>query len=501
MSSELPLLKLAEPKLEFGHGQAVEDPRDGLTLFGPLDEGKTFGVRPAVIGTIDGIRRFWNWVERIQRPVDDERVSRPPFPGFEAAFNVPFGQRAVFEIRVDGASLMEACRIGDVHPRVHRVVQMYAEPIKEALDDEAKADVWFIVIPDEVYASCRPRSTVPKERQTAYDGRLSRRISRRLLAEPSMFDALNEDAVPYRYEAHFHNQLKALLLEDQVPTQVIRESTIAPDDFVNESGYRKRQVGCASEIAWNISTTAFYKSGARPWKLAEVRPGVCYLGVVFKRDESGSNDRWSSCGAQMFLDSGDGLVFKGTGGPWYTATTNSYHLSREAARDLIQTAVAEYQSRAGRPPDELFVHGKARFNEDEWLGFCAGVPGRTQVVGVRIRLAQDLRIYRPGTRAVLRGIAYIRDQRTAFLWANGFIPRLGTYPGREVPKGLLVDVCRGNADIRTVLEDVLALTKLNYNACIYGDGQPVTLRFADAVGEILTAGPVSGAPLPFKLYI
>lgn len=37
--------------------------------------------------------------------------------------------------------------------------------------------------------------------------------------------------------------------------------------------------------------------------------------------------------------------------------------------------------------------------------------------------------------------------------------------------------------------DVLNLTKLNFNACIYGDGLPVTLRFADAVGEILTAGP------------
>ena len=60
---------------------------------------------------------------------------------------------------------------------------------------------------------------------------------------------------------------------------------------------------------------------------------------------------------------------------------------------------------------------------------------------------------------------------------------------------------RGNADIHTVLNDVLALTKLNHNACIYGDGQPVTLSFADAVGEILTAGPVAGAPTPFKLYI
>ena len=63
-------------------------------------------------------------------------------------------------------------------------------------------------------------------------------------------------------------------------------------------------------------------------------------------------------------------------------------------------------------------------------------------------------------------------------------------------------MCRGRTDLQVVLSDVLALTKLNYNACIYGDGLPVTLRFADAVGEILTAGPLpKDVPLPFKYYI
>jgi hypothetical protein len=65
-----------------------------------------------------------------------------------------------------------------------------------------------------------------------------------------------------------------------------------------------------------------------------------------------------------------------------------------------------------------------------------------------------------------------------------------------------VDVVRGDADLEQVLGDVLALTKLNYNSCRFADGVPVTLRFADAVGEILTAGPRSGhARLPFKFYI
>ncbi|MCI0348717.1 MAG: hypothetical protein L0Z53_04770 [Acidobacteriales bacterium] len=78
-----------------------------------------------------------------------------------------------------------------------------------------------------------------------------------------------------------------------------------------------------------------------------------------------------------------------------------------------------------------------------------------------------------------------------------------TYPGRELPNPLTVEIVDGSAEIEQVMRDVLALTKLNYNACIYADGQPVTLRFADAVGEILTAGPTAKdvPPLPFRYYI
>jgi len=73
----------------------------------------------------------------------------------------------------------------------------------------------------------------------------------------------------------------------------------------------------------------------------------------------------------------------------------------------------------------------------------------------------------------------------------------------EVPNPLSVEVCQGDAEINTVLADILALTKLNYNACLYADGVPITLKFADSVGEVLTAGPLpaGGPPLPFRYYI
>jgi hypothetical protein len=100
------------------------------------------------------------------------------------------------------------------------------------------------------------------------------------------------------------------------------------------------------------------------------------------------------------------------------------------------------------------------------------------------------------------GLANIRSERIAHLWTRGWTPRIQTYPGREVPNPLIIEISKGDADISVVLKDILALTKLNYNTCIFGDGMPITLKFADAVGEILTAGPIKDfPPLPFGHYI
>jgi hypothetical protein len=76
----------------------------------------------------------------------------------------------------------------------------------------------------------------------------------------------------------------------------------------------------------------------------------------------------------------------------------------------------------------------------------------------------------------------------AYLWTAGFTPRLETYPGREVPNPLTVDIVKGDADIEQVLSDLMALTKLNFNSAIFSDGLPVTLRFADLVGEFSLRG-------------
>jgi hypothetical protein len=204
----------------------------------------------------------------------------------------------------------------------------------------------------------------------------------------------------------------------------------------------------------------------------------------------------------MFLGSGDRLVFRGAVGPWYSETRDAFHLDRDQAAKLMEMIVRSYREIHGSPPKELFVHGKTNFDSNEWAGFASAVPHTTTLVGVQIRDMADIKLFRYGANAVLRGTAVVTSEASGYLWTRGYIPRLRTYPGREVPNPLTVEIRQGAADIEQVMRDVMALTKLNFNGAEYSDGLPVTLRFADLVGEILTAGPITPhAPLPFKFYI
>ena len=498
------LAHLSEPLLRFAYGQAMEDPRDGLTLFGPLESGKPYGLRAGVIGTPDGIAKFSRWVEWIQGPIRAygyER-GRPPFPGFESAFRMPWAAVPLLTITVDPEELSQRVVLENAHERVYQTVELYADPLRRTrTDEEVKPDVWFVVVPDIVRKYCRPKAIVePELRRMGSRMFSSTKEAQSFLSSPSLFAEQNVAARPYSYKEHFRNQLKARLLGSYIATQVVRESTL---ENIGPQGSSRAEQGMErlqSGIAWNLCTTAFYKCGGRPWRVEGIRDGVCYVGIVFKKDNS-ADERMACCGAQMFY-SGDGVVFKGAVGPWYNTVEREFHLSREAACDLARMAIASYETKHGGPPREIFFHGQTLFNGNEMRGFAEATPATTDLTGVKITDDASLKLFRRADTPVLRGTAYLRGARNGYLWTRGWIPRMQTYPGMEVPNPLRIEICSGTTELRTVMQDILALTKLNYNACVFGDGRPITIKFANAVGEVLTAGPApSEAPLPFMYYI
>ncbi len=510
MSSEIVGSYLSEPKLQFAYGQACEHPKDGLFLFGPYDSSDCQGgIRYGILGTSLGIERFRRWVGQVRGSIAPAKDAPhlTTWPGFSAAFGVQLPALAQVEITLDAAKISEAIRRADRHTAIHETVSLFESEIRRHLKhEEERPDVWFVVIPEEVFRHGRPESFIPKaERTGGAMGPSASTIARAgKLGQQFLFPEDAKVAELHEFELNFHNQLKARLLDTGAVIQIVRETTIAPDHFLKADGKPARRVDDPSTIAWNLCTAIFFKAQGKPWKLANVREGVCYVGIVYKRLHAATPTGNACCGAQMFLDSGDGVVFKGLVGPWYSEATKQFHLTQDKAAELMRQIIEEYSRKHGAPPRELFLHAPSHFVNDEWEGFLSAAPKTTAVTGVRIRRDNQFKLYlESGTTPVLRGTYLIHHEKRAHLWSLGYVPRLKTYPGWEVPSPLDISISKGDADISQVCADVLSLTKLNFNACIYGDGIPVTLRFANAVGEILTAAPTQAESraLSFRYYI
>jgi hypothetical protein len=499
------LIYIEEPNILFAYNQKCADARDGLALFGPLSNPKIYGIKSGVVGTQNGLTIFKKYLNAIQKPINNgNNITRPMFPGFEAVFNCKWEADNVSFREVTDSEIGKLLYNNSTHKRTYDLVTLFINKIIEALkNDEEKVDVWFIIVPDEIFKYCRPNSVLPKA-SVQTKATLKKGQAKKFISAPSLFASDNEEAEAYKYDAQFHDQLKARLLQYTIPTQIFRESTLAWRDFKNKFGAPIRDFSkIEGHLAWTISTAAYYKAGGKPWKLSDIRDGVCYLGLVYKQLEKSKNPKNACCAAQMFLDNGDGTVFKGEVGPWYNPTVGDYHLMPKEAKALLSQALESYKQQMGAYPKEVFIHAKTKFNYIEWKAFLEAAPEGTNLVGISITDTKPLKLYRSeGAFPILRGNAFLVDDKSAFLWTVGYVPKTQTALSMEVPNSLFIEINKGTADIRQVLRDILALTKLNYNACIYADGLPVTLRFADKIGEILTASiDIKAPPLAFKYYI
>jgi hypothetical protein len=426
----------------------------------------------------------------------------------------------VREFPVDAMQLHEAANKSDRHQRAYSVTNLYLDPVESIAKLDAKPGLVVCVVPDEVYENCRPKSSV-KEASDIPKTPSQREFLRRALkdhkvgqarmfdAEDNSFSSIPDNLEQYGLSPDFRRQLKGRMMAFDLPVQIVLESTLVITDKIRLG---EKGTNPLSDRLWNFATALYYKSGLKPWKTPWARDGVCYVGLAYRKDDR--DKRSACCAAQMFLDSGDGIVFVGDFGPWYSEESKEFHLSSEAAEKLLRGTIATYQKMDGRPLTEIFLHARSGIDAVEYQGFLKACPPGVKLIAIRVR--QDRsgpRLYRydehpevsrRGMHPILRGVFWQRTKRHGLLFTTGFKPRIATYDGWEIPVPLSISVQYGDADLVQVARDILGLTKLNYNACQLGESQPITVKYSDRVGEILLANPelpVGGWRHKFKYYV
>jgi hypothetical protein len=165
------------------------------------------------------------------------------FPGFEAVFSRKWESQNIVFKEITEEEIGRHLYNASTHKRTYDLVTLFIDKIIAAnKDDEERVDVWFVIVPDEIYKYCRPNSMLPKELiQTK--SLISKSKAKSFQYTPTLFEEYNQElkeiekeAKTYNYDAQFHDQLKARLLQHTIPTQLLRESTLAWRDFKNTFG-------------------------------------------------------------------------------------------------------------------------------------------------------------------------------------------------------------------------------------------------------------------------
>ena len=453
---------LDEPGLRFNESGVHHDPKTGIALYGPL--GLSNGTHPGqvhvgLIGTDPGVNAARELLEEYAGGVSGSD-SITPFPGCDSETGyrstLNFSDKTSQRLTVN--ELREVTETKKSRDRFESALTLLDEKLRVLTGRDVPLDYVMVVIPDDLYR--RARATDYK------DGGPVHRDLRRAF--------------------------KSYAMTRERPTQLIRESTIVRPESA-------RSLDHPATVAWNLFTGLYFKAGGTPWAPTGLSPGSCFVGVSFYRPIGDATHMRASV-AQAFDENGNGWVLRGGEFPWNEARDGRQpHLPPDLARELIVRSIAKYREEINSSPTRVVIHKESRFSEGERNAFADAIRaelGRAATFDlVGLRRTSDIRLVREGRYPPLRGtLARVGDRN--FLYSTGYLPRLGQYPHGHVPSPIEIVDHYGDADPRRIFEEILALTKLNWNSAGYAETLPITLRFSRLVGDVLREVPPDRTPHP-----
>jgi hypothetical protein len=495
MSLSVRLSHHDDPLLEFGSGE-YSTPKDGLVTAGPyslrLGGAHQRQLRVGIVGTADTIRAADGFLERLRRGLrsdSDNLALFPDFPPFADVFSSQL-HRAPDVAIPDGALRDALAR----KPReaFAACLDLWASGIESLAEREVVPDVVVCALPPELVARCR-------RIEQALPARVRQHVRRdealRLAGQGSLFDADERTSIEAAAEAapedllyrDFRLALKARAMTARMPIQLLTDHTW-DDDKRNEDPATR---------AWNLAVALFYKSGGIPWRARPRTEETCFVGVSFHHLRTTHRHVVYSSVAQAFSSDGEGYALRGEAKPWDERTRQT-HMSAEQAETLMGNVVDAYRARSGRSPLRLVVHKTSAYTEDERAGIARALRSVPMVQLLTLRDG-DFRLVRQGTYPPHRGTACeVGDAR--YLFTVGYMPQVLTYPGPHIPVPL--EVLGAEEDFEGAVEDLLALTKMNWNSAKSWAALPISLSFARKVGGVMAELPAEQIPrASFRYYM
>src|SRR5258708_20822639 len=193
----------------------------------------------------------------------------------------------------------------------------------------------------------------------------------------------------------------------------------------------------------------------------------------------------------MFDERGGGLVLLGGRASINKGYLHPY-IDRADAYDLMRRSLKTYYGQHHHYPARVVTLKTARFEQEETNGFREALKEANVAYSdfVWISESSPVTMYREGDYPPLRG-TMIGLGKDALLFTRGSVPIYRTYPGMRVPRPILIRPHVLDTPMRNVANDMLALTKMNWNTTQFDGALPIPIRAAKQVGKVLRHVPIS----------
>ena len=499
---------LAEPQLLFGGKAVCVDPRTGLAAYGPYsktDATRRTAIRVGIVGPADAIDRAVALIERFSQPIDQsekvDAVLHPPFPGLNLGepFQVEIVSHQIWRRPLKPADVVLVEGDPDFKSRIGRLLSVVLTEIRALKALDSGPDVVIVAMSQKLEELCRvgiaKYETKSTHESSSEDDSPADEPED---LEPDSAEAGQEDDDESEVDPDdegarsFRRGLKAQCL-NLLPTQLLWHRTLAGTRGVQDLATR----------AWNLTVALLYKSQIIPWRLVDVLEGSCFIGVSFFHDDEARSSTLRTSVAQAFTERGEGFILQGDSFEWdpKREVERSPHLSRLDAKKLLERVLQTYTDQlGGQPPRKVVLHKSSRFTPEERSGFEDALANVSHYGMITIQ-RRGIFCLRPGNKATLRGTAIDFGDKRGLIYTMGYVPFLRCYMGFRVPQPLEILENWGSVSFREAAEDILRLTKLNWNTAAFNCRDPITMAFARRVGEILKMAKGTEPALYYRFYM
>lgn len=440
--------KAKEPLIYFHHQDESKQsihPINGLKLLGPLEE--SFGangivpkIQLAIIAPDTGFDRVKSHLESLLNPVSPttEKEYLKDYPGFDAVFKkhlvIPNSTQSEYVITINTQEI-----------RNYSAIQFY-ELIKSKIDKFALKndciDCVVIYIPDYW------------------------RHFRELKNENTYFD--------------LHDSLKLYAVKKGLHLQFIEDKSIKYND--------------QAKVKWWLSLGIYVKSNGTPWKVKTDNTETAFVGLGYAVRQNARN-KVVLGSSQIFDGNGNGLRFLLQPIEKPVFYNKNPFMSKEDAFRLVTNIRNTYHK---IDPviglKKLVLHKTTHFTRDEMDGICNALEGIDNIEllqiqqfsnwrAIKLRKKQDGSGHEFDGFPIDRGTIIQLDEFSFLLWTHGLVQSNELtkpyYQGkRGIPTPLLIKRFRGTDPIETVANDILKLTKMNWNGAELYKTMPVTIDFS-----------------------